>query len=444
VGAWDRARVELERVLELDAGNLSAARNLAVLEARDGNLERARTLLRPVVEALPQDEEAILLLADIESQLGDSADATRVLEQALQRNPQAASVITQLAEVYFRDKRYTDILTITGKLSNEQLGKRPRLLELRGRAQMLSGDAPAAARSFEQLVQAVPDSVQARHVYADSLLKAGERKRGQQEMQLIVEMDPDYLPARLGQVRLLAESGKRGQALEAMAEVEKKFGEKPEILALHGWLSLLEGDYAAAEARLAKANEQLPDTDQTGYLVKALWEQKKYDEAIRVMQDWLERYPRDLAVRLRLAGGYLSLAKMTEARSSYAAIVEYYPNYVPALNNLAFLLGQEGDLKQAIGYAERAYALSPADPTVLDTLGTLLLKDGDVTRGYGLLRKAAERSPKDLEIQLHLGEALVQRKQYDEARQVLNGIVATGPDSQSAVAAKALLESMPR
>ena len=135
--------------------------------------------------------------------------------------------------------------------------------------------------------------------------------------------------------------------MAAVAEVEKKFGEKPEILALYGWLSLLEGDYAAAEARLAKANAQLPDTDQTGYLVKALWEQKKYDEAIRVMQDWLERYPQDLAVRLRLAGGYLSLGKMTEARSSYAAIVEYYPNYVPALNNVAFLLGQEGDLKQA-------------------------------------------------------------------------------------------------
>ena len=443
-GQWDKARVELEKVLALDAGNLSAARNLAILEARDGNLERARKLLRPVVEALPQDEEAILLLADIESRMGDQADAIRVLEQALERNPQAPKVITNLAEIYFRDGRYPDVVNVSGKLGDEQFGKHPRLLELRGRAQMLSGNAPAAAGSFERLVQAVPDSAETRYVYADSLIKAGDRKRAQQELQRVVEMDPDHLPARLRQVQLLAESDERAQALDRITEIEKKYGEKPEILGLSGWLLMLDGDYAAAEARLAKANAQSPDSEQTGYLVKALWEQKKYDQAIQVMQDWLERYPRDLAVRLRLASAYLSLGKMTEARSTYATVVEYYPRFVPALNDLAFLLGEEGELEEAIGYAERAYELTPDEPPVLDTLGVLLLKKGDVRRGHGLLRKAAERSPKDMEIQLHLGEALVQRKQYDEARQVLNGIVTTGPDSQSAAAAKALLKSMPR
>lgn len=442
MGDWSEARKQLEEILVIEPEELSAARNLAILEARDGNLERAQSLLVPVVERRPQDEEATLLLADIESRLGGPEDAMEVLERSVERNPGARAVIVTLAQAYFVAGRYTDVVTVTGSGTDEDLIKYPRQLELRGRAQMLSGDIPAATETFELLTKAAPDSAKVRFFYADSLLKGGDRERARREIDQVVEMDPTYLPARLAQVRLLAESGNPAGALEAITDVEQQFGERPEVVGLSGWLYLLNGDYAAAEERLTSATSQIPDTVLTGYLAKALWEQGKHDQAIAVMQEWLQRYPRDLAIQLELASGYLALEKMSEARSTYASIVESYPNHVLALNNLAYLQGQKGDLEAGIRYAERAYDLSPANATVLDTLGSLLLQKGDVDTGYSYIRKAAEHSPKDQVIQLHLGDALIQNKQYDEARAVLESIIANVPSSQTAAEAKALLDSM--
>jgi len=444
MGDWSKAREQLEAILAIDPQELSAARNLAILEARDGNLDRARTLLSPVVAGRPQDEEAVLLLADIVSMLGKPEDALPILEAALVHNPKDLGVITTLAQAYFLAGRYNDVVAVTGKGAEEDFSGHPRMLELRGKSQMLAGDVSGATHTFELLVKAFPDSAEARNFYADSLLKGGDRARAQQEIDRAVQIDPNYLPARIGQIRLLAEAGNTTAALEAMPAAEKQFGDQPQIQGLYGWLYLLNGNFAAAEERLALATKQLPDTALTGYLVKALWEQAKYDQAVTVMQQWLERYPSDLAIRLRLSSAYLSLEKFTEARSSYAAMLEFYPNFLPALNNLAFLLGEAGDLDAAIGYAQRAYEISPSDATVLDTLGTLLLRKGDITTAYGYIHKATELSPGDQDIQLHLGDALIQTKKYEEAGKVLRTIVTTAPDSQAATAAKALLASLPQ
>ena len=73
--------------------------------------------------------------------------------------------------------------------------------------------------------------------------------------------------------------------------------------------------------------------------------------------------------------------------------------------------------KGATGFAERAYALRPNDPAVIDTLGWLLFRQGQVDRGLALLRDARLRDSTDPEIRYHLAAALAKSGRRTEARE---------------------------
>jgi putative PEP-CTERM system TPR-repeat lipoprotein len=440
---WDKARIELEKVLAIQPNEPSAARNLAIVEVQEGNLERARALLKALVDKHKGDEQAILLLADIETRLGDQAVGTQVLEQALERNPNASALRAKLAQQYFRAGQINKVLEVTRDLSDKQLQAQPSLVELRGKAQMSAGDLASSRRTFQRWTEVAPESVQAHFHYADSLTKSGEIDLARKELERVVQLDPDYVPARVGEIKVLVHAGEMESAKKALGKLRRDFGPRPEVLGIEGWFALGTKDYATAADRFSAIEEQNRDTETTILLVRSLWMQEKHDEAIDVMQTWLKGHPQDVAVLLHLAGAYLTLNKEEEAIPLYARVVEILPNHLSALNNLAWL-SRDKDLKQAIGYAERAYQLSPDGPYVLDTYGVLLLKNGDTLRGHRMIQKAAEHLPEDLKIQLHLGRALVQQEQFAEAQSVLSAVVNKASDRQSAQEAKALLESIPQ
>lgn len=438
---WDKARIELEKALAIQPNEPSAMRNLAFLEVQEGNLERARALLKALIEEHKGDEGALSLLADIEDWLGNQAVSTQILEQALERNPNALSLRVQLARYYLRAGKAVRVLEVTQGLNDKQLQEQPSFLELRGRAYMSTGELGSARYTFQRWTEVAPDSLQAHFLYADSLTKSGEINLALKALERVIQLDPDYVPARVGEIKALVHAGEMESANKALGNLRRDFGPRPEVLGIEGWFALGTGDYATAADRFSAIEEQNRYTETTILLVRSLWLQEKYDEAVGVMQTWLKGHPNDVAVLLHLAGGYLSLNKEEEAIPLYARVVELMPNHLSALNNLAWL-SRDKDYKQAIGYAERAYQLSPDDPYVLDTYGVLLMKGGDALLGYSMIKKAAERLPEDLTIQLHLGRSLVQQEKFTEAQSVLSALVNKAPDTQSANEAKVLLESI--
>ena len=437
---WTNARPELEKVLVLEPGNPSALINLAKLEIETDNLERARDLLRDLLEVRPRDERAALLLADVEIRLGNQQTAIQVLEQAVIRNPDATSQLLVLADQYLRAGEVSKVLDVTNDLSDEQLRQQPGLLGVRGKAQVRQGDQAAALSSFQHWAQLAPDSALAHFHYGNSLAKSGKKDRARKELERAVQLDPGYLPARVGEVKMLVHDGELEQAKKALEKLKSDFGNRPEVEGIEGWYALGTGDYVTAADSFSTILKTKPGRESTVLLSRALWGQGKQDEAIAVLQNWLKGHPRDIAVLLELADTYLAQDNNKAASTRYAEVLELSPNNVQALNNLAWL-GRDKDLKQAIKYAEKAFELAPNDPLVLDTYGMLLIQDGNIAKGHKMIQRAAERSPDDLTIQLHLGRALIKQQKFAEAQTVLNALVTKAPDTEAAKEASMLLES---
>jgi Flp pilus assembly protein TadD len=73
-------------------------------------------------------------------------------------------------------------------------------------------------------------------------------------------------------------------------------------------------------------------------------------------------------------------------------------------------------MDKALGYLQRAVALSPHDANILDSYGWALYRAGKVADATGWLEKAVERMPSDSTILDHLGDAYWSAGRHAEAR----------------------------
>ena len=143
---------------------------------------------------------------------------------------------------------------------------------------------------------------------------------------------------------------------------------------------------------------------------------------------WMKQHPKDATMPLMLAEVNQRRGNVAEAKTGYRQVLDIDPDNVTALNNLAWILTEEGDAK-GLEYAEAAHRLAPFNPGVIDTLGVAVLKSGDAKRGVALLRMASVLAPKQQDIRLHLAKALVAsgdkagaRKELDESGEARRGV----------------------
>jgi tetratricopeptide (TPR) repeat protein len=108
------------------------------------------------------------------------------------------------------------------------------------------------------------------------------------------------------------------------------------------------------------------------------------------------------------------------AQEAYERLLSLRPDFVPALNNLAYLYAERlNQLDKAYDLARKARALKPEDAATADTFGWILYKKGDFERALTLLKESASKLPNMPEIQFHLGMACYMMGQIEAARTAL-------------------------
>ena len=114
------------------------------------------------------------------------------------------------------------------------------------------------------------------------------------DLRLILAEDPNNASALNALGYTLADHNSRVD--EALGYIKKALEIRPDdpaVIDSMGWVQFRLGNYAEAETYLRKAFSILEDAEIAGHLVELLWTQGNYDEANKMMDDMLERYPED-------------------------------------------------------------------------------------------------------------------------------------------------------
>ena len=149
-----------------------------------------------------------------------------------------------------------------------------------------------------------------------------------------------------------------------------------------------------------------------------------------VLTQWLARAPADVEVRRVLASFYESNGMRAEAIAQYKRLQADGRSDAIALNNLAWLLHQEGD-PAALEMARTAYELAPGAPEIADTYGWILVQTGNIQQGLEMLKRAEADGGQNGEIAYHLAVAHAKSGQKELAAQVLTKLLASTQDFPS-------------
>jgi tetratricopeptide (TPR) repeat protein len=396
--------------------NNAGARYLAGIAARDsGERERATSELREAVRIDPGATDAALVLAAMQLEKGEYADAAQLASTVLQRrNPSSKEAFLIAARASAAAGQW-DAARATLENMRRIEGSEPTVLvELAGIERAEKGPKAAAALlDASKLDWKRPENEEVLRALAGDLAAAGDVAGALARVDAALAADPgrsSLLEIR-GAVLVQAQ-----RPAEARAAFEKAVAADPKNAgALMGLAS-----FEAASGNVSRAVSL-------------------YDEAASLgSADGSAAYG---AAQLVLAQG-----NTEEAEKRLRAVVAQSPNNAGARNDLAWILASRGeDLDLALSLAEQARRTSPS-PDVIDTLGYVQLKRGDAKAAIALFEEALGLRPADPTIRYHLGLALVQAGDTERAVGILREAIESGPfpDAEKARQEIARLQQQPQ
>jgi putative PEP-CTERM system TPR-repeat lipoprotein len=427
------ARTNFERAVQIQANFLPAVNNLAQLDRMENKPDAARQRYQALLEKEPNNEQVLLGFANLVQSLGgDPSEIESLLKKAVVANPQSINARVALVSFYTRKGDGKQAL-LAAQEANNALPNDPRTLELLGRVQLVTGDATLAADTFGKLVAAQPGAAEPLMRLAGALAALKDYDKAIEKLREALKINPDLYEASRDIVAIYAMSGRADQALSEIKAIQKRQPKDMRGYVLEGDFLAAQKKWMQAEAAFRAAQQLAPDDGAVAVRIYAAMTNGGKPTAAELAVDkWLKEHPKDVVVPDYLAELALKKLDYKTAARQYEALVALQPDNVMFLNNLAWATGNLGDPK-ALSYAEKAAALAPANPSVLDTLGMLLVKQGNVKQGLEKVQKAAQLAPNQSDIRLHLAEALIKAGDKASARKELEALAqaSSQPEAKS-------------
>jgi Flp pilus assembly protein TadD len=150
--------------------------------------------------------------------------------------------------------------------------------------------------------------------------------------------------------------------------------------------------------------------------------------------------PNDPRPHLQMAMIYDLSGRRGEARPLYDQVLKLQPDNPLALNNLAYLLAEEGgNLDQALTMAEKAKQKAPQNLDIADTLGWIYIKKNLSENAVRVLQEIVSKQPGNPIYRYHYGMALYQRGDKPSARRELEAALRNKPSKSDEVKIRELM-----
>jgi len=379
----------LQRLSEPDLRVVAARLARASVAASADDKEAAAAEATAALKLAPQESTAAIAAAQYTQDLPDGGPkAAALLERFLDKSPGDQSVRLALGRLYLSDDKLKEAKTTLNAALKEE-PQNPQVLYALAQTSYQAKE-PAQAEGYLKRFVALPDSVPR-------------------------ENDPAYL--FLSQI---AEEGQR--TADAITWLEKiQSGElfisavakRAQLIARDGNLEKARGLIRETTPRNQRERIALMSAES-----QVLREAKQYQAAFDLLDTALAKEPAapDLLYDHAMAAERIDQIPVME--KSLRKLIELRPDSAHAYNALGYTLADRNQrLPEALELINKAIALMPDDPQIIDSLGWAYYRMGDMPNALKYLRKAYASKP-DVEVAAHLGEVLWTTGARDEALKV--------------------------
>jgi tetratricopeptide (TPR) repeat protein len=349
------AAAYFNKATQLNPKHTGAQLRLSELMAGSGSqnlVEEAQKRTEDVLTMLPDDAEALNLLAFTELRLGKPESAESHLEQVLRNSPGNLRTSVALAQ-----------------------------------ARVARHDLAGAEQALKQAVAQAPKSPDPVVYLGGFYLAVGKAAEAEQQFRRALEIDPKHAPALIALGAMQVRAGQTDQADQTYRRIsalpDKRY--KP----LHALFLFQSGKRDQALAELEKlAREDSEDRDARTRLISAYLAMNRVGDAEKILTAVLKKNPRDIDALLQRSRIYLAHAKYAEAESDLHQVLGYRNNDANAhylLSKLHQVRGESAIRQQELGEALR---LNPEFTAARTELAQMLITSRAADSALKLLDEA--------------------------------------------------------
>jgi tetratricopeptide (TPR) repeat protein len=459
----DQALEAVTLWLQRDPGNTAAHRVAALLYLKSGQTQAGIDQFRFLLKAHDAELENTLI------ELVKWLDAELPKDDALHAMASLVRQFPNVAELHFayallasdKGEQQVALAEAERALSLHPDWSRARLLQAQVMSQM--GDSVAAREAVQKSLRKDPGNSRLRLIYAQLEAKSGNLKGAERELARILEREPGNQDARFLLASTYMEMGQQDRAREEFLSltdvpkwqsqarfylglIEAKRGRMEGALewfdritsgplefdarvnAITALINL--GRLEEARQRLGKVRKGFPNEALRLYLLEAelLTKNKDYENAFDLLGEALDEMPGQIELLYSRALVAEQLGRIDVLESDLRAVLDKNPNDPNALNALGFTLADRtGRLEEAKQYLDKAIALKPDDPAIMDRYGWLQYRLGNREQALEYLQKAYDLV-RDPEIGAHYGEVLWESGRRPEAKRIWREVLRKDPD----------------
>lgn len=402
------------RALKLDPALAFARQNVLNLHTQAGRLDEARRALDEAEQYMSSNSASLLDLADFYSRYlrAASKETETIRPRALAAIARAEHLATddpllwlRIGDAYgrFVDHRsavvaYERLLSLRSNFP----GLREKLVEACLRAdenekaerylKEIMGDNPANPRLYYLLGTIAAEESRPER-------RTEKLREAAAQFEKVLKLNPSFEPAHYDLARVRMQLEDAPGALKGLDAARDLFGDTYLVELLTGMAHSQAKDYAKAVKHYTSA-ELIAKTSETNRLNEGLYFQigaahernKDYATAEKYFRQALELAP-DFAEALNYLGYMWAERgeKLPEAQEMIEKAVKLEPENGAFLDSMAWVLYQQGKVKEALPWMERAlqHTREP-DPTLYDHLGDVYWKLGKPEQARDAWRKSLE------------------------------------------------------
>ena len=393
----DEALTHLQAAFKIYPDDLATGMAVAQILQNMQRWPEAEKTLATLLERAPDQRAINYMYAMVLTKLGRGNESKQYLERAVEVDPTFVGAALQLADIYEAENDFAKAAAVLQPLiadepTNIEFQRRQAYLYLRG------GEPEKARASLKALVDADPKDTRSLFYLAEAyndLEQYGEADKIYRKLLEASPDDPDVLASyglsQLGQHKY-DEAAKTFQAMQKLADLPDNL----QVLAKTqlAYIELQKGNYQAAidQAKDVLVFRDKPNAQAVNTALEAMKKQKKFSDAVALLQPLVDKYSADPFVNARYVEFLLRAGDKDRARVAASTQAKF-------------------GVRNTVGAAEAYVQNEQYDAAV------------------GLLVEALKAKPDEVDLQFELGSAYERAGRKADAEKVFEQILAKNPDN---------------
>lgn len=443
-GRISEARESLEKAQQLAPESLLPSVQLVELDMLDKEFDSALERVRRHLEHNPESADAHFLRGRIHTARSEWDLAETDLLKSLELNPNSSSAYALLINAYIAANKLPQAVSRLEEVLTKSPGNLRALMTL-ALIHERTNQFAKSRDAYEEILSAKPDFGPAlnnlAYIYAERL---NDLDRAYELAIRARSLEPEdgAIADTLGWIHYRRQE--YDQASILLQESAEKLPNNPEVQFHLGMTNYMMGRSEAARTALRLAVDapaEFPGKADARRRLALLEDGgRSADLSTGELESLLKEHPNDPVALMRLGESYEREQASAKAAESYKRALKLNPSLLDATLKLARLnAGPLDNREEALEFAKRARELAPNDAEAAAILGEVAYQSQNFTWAYSLLQESARRLADDAAVLHNFGWAAYSIGRVDEAREIMQRVTESAPDSSQSAGAAAFL-----